>query len=201
MQYEIFRDLLVVIGAVGAVIAAIVGGLGFFALRALLMRDISAVIKKRVDDQCRKIAGQTDIQAGVTYWTQQMYNHAIEVTDRAITQCGDVLDEPQMLYAKSNLAFYYAESHKKQPSWHLKHEAIAHAKLAFERYSPSIATLRKPDWIDNYLFVRVAFLESSQEREEVLKLIDDMLKRSDLQSVHDYLRQSRDEAVKHQQEL
>jgi len=195
MQYEILRDVLILVISGAAVLAALIGGLLFFLLRTVLMKDISTEVGKHMDKECRKLRGQSDMQAGVTYWIQKMYDHAIDVTQRALTEAGDVLDEPQVIFAKSNLGFYYAEKHKQQSSWNLKEEAIDLTKIGFEKYSPSISEFRKPDWIDNYVFVKSVFVQSSNEREQVIQLIDKLLSRTDLKSVHTYLEESKQYAL------
>jgi len=120
MQYEILRDVLIIVMSAAAVLAALIGGLLFFLLRTVLTKDITTEVDKHVDKECRKLRGKSDMQAGVTYWIQKMYDHAIDVTQRALTEAGDVLDESQVIFAKSNLGFYYSEKHKQQPSLHLK---------------------------------------------------------------------------------
>lgn len=195
MQYEIFRDLLMVLITAGAGLAALLGGLVFFVLRAILVKDISAEVDRRVDKELRKLRGQSDLQTGVTYWIQRMYDRAIDVTRRAITEAGDVLDESQRIFAKSNLGFYYAEKHRQQPSWQLKSEAIELTRTGYEKYSASDLAFAQPDWISNYLFVRSAFIQSIQERDEVIQVIDGLLKREDLKPVHGYLQESKEYAL------
>lgn len=196
IKYEVFRDLLVVMVGAGALIGAIAGGLVYLVLRGTLVRDISASVAKRVDKQCRQLAGQTDIQAGVTYWTQKMYDHAIDRTQRALREAGDALDETQATFAKSNLAFYYAEKHKADVAWHLKHEALELAKIGYDKYSPTVDAFKKTDWIDNYVFVRAVFLQSVEERDTLLVEIEELLSRKDLGSIHRYLQDSKDVALR-----
>jgi len=198
MRYEIFRDLLVVMVGAGALIGALAGGLLYLVLRGTLVRDVSASVTKRVDKQCRQLAGQTDIQAGVTYWAQGMYDHAIDRTQRALYAAGDVLDEIQVTFAKSNLAFYYADQHKADTAWHLKDEALKLAKIGYDKYSPSIDAFKKADWVDNYMYVRAVFLRSMKERDTLLVEIEELLSRRDLQSIHGYLQGSKDIALKFQ---
>jgi len=189
MQYEILRDVLIIVVSVVAVLSALIGGLVFFLLRAALIKDITTEVIKQVDRECRKIRGQSDIQAGVTYWTQGMYNHAIDFTNRALAEAGDVLDEDRIIFGKSNLAYYYAEIHRKQPSWNLREEAIELAQIGYEKYSPTISKYKKPDWIDNYAFVRATFIKDSDERDEITQLIDRLLLRGDLEAIHLYLQE------------
>ena len=191
MQYAILRDVLIIVISAGAVLAALIGGLMFFILRTALLKDITAEVTKHVDRECRKLRGQSDMQVGVTYWIAAMYDHAIDVTNRALREAEDVLDESQIIFAKSNLGYYYAEKHKKKPSWHLKEEAIALTKIGFERYSPTNPDFKKPDWIDNYVFAKATFVQTKSEREEVTKLIDDLLSRADLEVIHAFLKESK----------
>jgi tetratricopeptide (TPR) repeat protein len=194
-EYDILRDVLIIVVSASAVLAALIGGLLFFVLRTALMKDIIAEVKKHVDGECRKLKGRSDMQAGVTYWIQKQYDRAIEITKRALTEAGDVLDEPQLLFLKGNLGFYYAEKHKKQESWELKEEAVDLTKIGFDKYSPSKPEYKKPDWIDNYLFVRSVFIQTNSEREEVIQLIDEMLSRKDLGLVSKNLEESKQYAL------
>jgi len=191
MQYEIFRDVLIIVVSVSAVLGALIGGLVFFLLRTVLIKDITGEVNKQVDRACRKLTGQSKTQAGVTSWMQHLYDRAIELTKQALTEAGDVLDESELIFAKSNLGYYYAEKHKKQPSLDLKEKAIDLTKIGFERYSPSIPEFQKPDWIDNYVFVKAVFVQTGKERTEVLQLIDELLLRNDLAPIHAYLEESK----------
>ncbi|MFC2006178.1 hypothetical protein ACFLVG_04410 [Chloroflexota bacterium] len=189
MEYTIFRDVLIILVSIAAVLSALVGGLLFFLLRSALMKDITSEVNKRLDDECRKLRGQTDIQAGVTYWTQKMYDHAIDFTKRALEDAGDVLDDDRIIFGQSNLAYYYAEKHRQQPSWDLREEAIELAKIGYEKYSSTVSKYKKPDWMDNYAFVRTSFIKDDEEKEEVTRLINELLSRGDLKTVHNYLKE------------
>jgi len=191
MQYEIFRDVLVIVISVTAVLGAIIGGMIFFLLRTALIKDITTEVNKHLDKACRKLSGQTDVQAGVTYWLRGMYDYAISNTERALSDAGDVLDEKQIIFAKSNLGYYYAEKHKRQSTWHLKESAIALTKIGFEKYSPTITDFKQPDWIDNYAFARAIFAQTASEGEEIIELIDSLLLRTDLTTIHAYLEESK----------
>lgn len=191
MQYDIFRDLITIVIGVTAVLGAIIGGLLFFVLRAALIKDIMGEVNKQIDKTCRKLAGQTDSQAGITYWVAKMYDQAINVTKRALTDAEDVLDKSQVIFAKSNLGFYYAEKHRVQQSFELKEEAIALTKIGFEEYSSTKVALRQPDWIDNYVFTKVTFVETKSERIEIIELINKLLLRADLARIHNYLEDSK----------
>jgi len=195
MQYEIFRDVLIIVISVTAVLGALIGGLVFFLLRTALIKDITTEVGKHVDKACRKLTGQADVQAGVTYWIRGMYDYAINNTERALREAEDVLDEKQIIFAKSNLGYYYAEKHRQQPIWHLKEPAIALTKVGFEKYSPTILDFKQPDWIDNYVFVKVTFTQTASEREEVIELIDSLLLRTDLAMIHAYLEESKQYAL------
>ncbi len=191
MQYEILRDVLIIVISVTAVLGAVIGGLIFFLLRTVLIKDVTTEVNKQVDKACRKLRGQSKSQAGVTYWLQRSYDNAIEVTKQALTEAGDVFDESELIFAKSNLGYYYAEKHKRQPLWGLKEEAIDLAQIGFERYSPSLLGFQKPDWIDNFVFVKAVFVQTNKEREEVVQLIDELLSRNDLAKIRDYLEESK----------
>ncbi len=191
MQYEIFRDVLVIVISVTGVLGVLIGGLIFFLLRIALMKDISTAVNKQLDEECRRLRAQSDVQLGVVHWIQGSYDNAIDVTKRALAKGGDVLDETDTIFAKSNLGFYYAEKHRKQPSWGLKEIAIDLTKIGYEKYSLSLPELRKPDWIDNYVFVKATFARTDDEKEEVAQLIDKLLLRGDLEAIYTYLKESR----------
>ena len=191
MQYEIFRDILIIVVSVTAVFGALIGGLVFFLLRTALIKDITTEVDKHLDKECRRLRAQSDVQLGVTHWIQKSHDNAINVTKRALAQGGDVLDETDIIFAKSNLGFYYAEKHRKQPSWQLKEEAIDLTKIGYEKYSPSVPEFQKPDWIDNYVFVKAVFALTDSEKEEVIQLTDKLLLRGDLETIHSYLEESK----------
>jgi len=191
MQYEILRDVLIIVVSVTAMLGALIGGLVFFLLRAALIKDITAEVSKQVDKECCKLRAISDVQLGVTYWIQKSYDRAIEVTKRALEDAEDVLDESKVIFAKSNLGFYYAEKHKQEPTWRRKEEAIELTKIGFEKYSPSVSGFQQPDWIDNHVFVKATFVQTSREREEVVQLIDNLLSRGDLETIHVYLEESK----------
>lgn len=191
MQYQILRDVLIIVVTITAVLGALIGGLVFFLLRTVLMKSITTEVDARVDKECRKLRAGADMQLGVTHWMQKSYDSAIDVTKRALAQAEDVLEETQVIFAKSNVGFYYAEKHKQQPLWQRKEEAIDLTRIGFEKYSASIPEFQKPDWIDNYVFVKAAFARASSEREEVIQLIDELLLRGDLETIHTYLKDSK----------
>jgi len=198
MRYEILRDVLIIVVTAAAVLSALIGGLVFFVLRSILIKDVSSEVNQKVDSECRKLNGLSDIQLGVTYWIQKSYDNAIKVTERAIFQAQDVLSEDRLIFAKSNLGFYYAEKHKyalkqkQKPFWHWKQKAIELTKVGFDRYSASTPDLQAPDWIDNYVFVRVVFAQTDSEKAEIIQLIDELLPRGDLEAVRRYLEQSKE---------
>ncbi len=191
MQYEILRDVLVIVTSVTAILGALIGGLVFFLLRVALMKDITAEVSKYVNKECCKLRAILDVQLGVTYWMQKSYDKAIEVTKRALVDAEDILAESKVIFAKSNLGYYYAEKHKQESAPHRKEEAIELTKVGFEKYSPSVSEFQQPDWIDNYVFVKAAFVQTNREREEVIQLIDNMISRGDLETIHIYLEESK----------
>ena len=191
MQYEILRDVLIIGVSAVAVFSALISALVFFILRAVLMKDITTEVNKRVDTECRKLRATADVQLGVTYWIQKSYDRAIDVTKRALEDAEDILDEAKVIFAKSNLGFYYAEKHKQEPTWHMKEKAMELTKIGFEKYSSSVSKFQQPDWIDNYVFVKAAFVQTIKERQDVIQLVNDLLLRGDLETIHCYLEQSK----------
>jgi len=192
MEYEILRDVLIIVVSVIAVVSAVIGGIIFFLLRSSLTRDVATEVNKRVDIECRKLRAISDIQLGVTYWIQNSYDRAIEVTQRALEDAEDILDETKVIFAKSNLGYYYAEKHKQEPIWHIKEEAMKLVKLGYEKYSPVIDDrFQQPDWIDNYVFVKAVFVQTSKERDDVVQFIDSLLPRKDLKSIKSCLGDSK----------
>lgn len=187
MQYDILRDVLIILGSVMAVFAAIIGGLIFFVLRAALMRDVTTTVSKQVDEECRKLRATADVQLGVIYWIQGAYDKAIDVTKRALNNAGDILDEEKIIFAKSNLGYYFGEKHKKEPLWCKKEEAIELTRIGSDRYSPHIPKFQHPDWVDNYMFVKATFVQTIKERDEVVQLIEQLKLRGDLQPIKAYL--------------
>lgn len=191
MQYEILRDLLIIVVSITAVFGVLIGGLVFFLLRTVLVKDITTEVDRRVDKECRRLRGQSKTLAGVTYWLQHSYDTAINITKQALTESGDVLSESDLIFAKSNLGYYYAEKHKQQPLWKQKEEAIDLTRIGFEKYSASIPEFQKPDWIDNFVFVKAVFTQTSNERDELVQLINELLLRTDLALIHAYLKESK----------
>jgi hypothetical protein len=181
------RDtILIVIAIIGAA-SAIIGVSLYFALRRTLESTIIKSAERRISRECRKIRAQSDIQAGVIDWLGGRLLHAIKKTKRGLKDGGDVLEEENIIWGKSNLGYYYAESHKQKPSWHLKKESIDLTKVGYDRYNPEESYYNNPDWIDNYIYVKVAFANTPQEKAELTELINNLLSRTDLQAIHQYL--------------
>jgi len=190
-DYEILRDTVLIVLGFLAVVAAILGVSLYLSLRAALESNITQKATKRIDDECRRLRAQVDIQAGVIEWHAKAYDRAIEYTQRALVEAETLLSERQVTYAKSNLGFYYAEKHKVTPAWHLKEESIALTKIGFDKYSPTTADFNRPDWVDNYIFACATFVRTTEEKDEVLALIDSLLAHEDLQSIKQYLEESK----------
>lgn len=190
-HYDILRDTVLIVLGFLAVVAAILGVSLYLSLRTALESKITQKATKHIDDECRRLRAQVDIQAGVIEWHARAYDRAIEYTQRALTKAEILLSERQVTYAKSNLGFYYAEKHKVTPVWHLKEESIALTKIGFDKYSPTAADFNRPDWVDNYIFARTTFVRTTKEKAEVLALIDSLLAREDLQSIKQYLEESK----------
>ena len=189
--YDILRDTVLIVLTAIAVITAIVGAALFFALRASLAPDIVRRANERVDTECRRLLALVDVRSGITYWIAHMYDHAIHVTQRALRDASDILPEQEVISAKSNLGFYYAEKHRQKALWHFKKEAIALTELGYAKYNPTIADFNKPDWVDNYVFTRATFTKTRDEQREVIALIDNLLTRDDLESVRQFLQESK----------
>lgn len=194
--YDILRDtILIVIGIIAAA-AAIIGVSLYFALRRTLESEITKKAEQRISQECRKIRGQSDIQAGVIDWIGKRLNHAINKTNKALREAEDVLEETNIVWAKSNLGFYYAELHRQKPSEYLKDKSIELTKIGYDLYNPQEACYNNPDWVDNYLFVRVTFVSDNNEKSELLKEISELMTRDDLQSIKGYLEEYKTELSK-----
>ncbi len=191
-DYEILRDTVLIVGGFLAVTAAIIGVSLYFSLHRALEHDIIQKATKLIDNECRRLRAQVDIQAGVIGWTAKMYDDAIEHTLRGLKEGKDLLAEREIIWAKSNLGYYYTEQHRQRAAWHLKQESIALTKIGYEKYSSTIPDFNHPDWIDNYIFACATFVSTIKEKEEVLALISNLLTREDLGHIRAYLEESKE---------
>ena len=187
--YDIFRDLL-------SIFLALLVGTGTL-LYLVIRREVTEKVREDITTEFSKMQGRLHLDMGVMYYYQQNYEKAIQSTKYALTFEKN-LEELDKIYAKSNLAFYYAARHKgfyeppevpprAYPQWENKGEAIKLAKLGYDKYDPLVGKFNIPDWVDNYAFVRAVFAQTSQEKQEVRDFINNLLRRRDLQIIRSYL--------------
>ncbi len=130
--YEIFRDLF-------TILLALLAGVGTL-LYLVIRREVREHIRDDIKREFSRITGDLHIDIGLVYYSQGLHEEAIERTKRALQQEKN-LDERDKIWAKNNLAYYYAAEHtgyrpsedphfRKRPKPENKNEAITLAKFA-----------------------------------------------------------------------
>ena len=193
--YELLRDITLIELAVIALLAAIIGVLSFYILKATLTTDITKTIHKLVDKECMKIQARSNIHAGVNHWIGKMYDRAFRLTQMGIEQGSSLLEESEIIMAKSNCGYYLAEQHQISSSIHLKNKAIKYVKEGYEKYDQFKVGYHRPDWIDNYIFVKARFCTDRAEKTELLTLIEQLIVRDDLKDIRYDLNESKNYLV------
>jgi hypothetical protein len=189
--YDLLRDVTLIELAVIALLATIIGVLIFYLLREMLTRDITKKVTELVSAECKKITARANIHAGVNHWLGKMYDTALKLTQIAITEGEDLLDEQEIIMAKSNCGYYLAEIHRKKPCQHLRDKAIEYVQIGYDKYDQLVGKYNRPEWVDNYVFVKACFCESKREQKEILDLIEKLITREDLKEIRDYLKETK----------
>jgi hypothetical protein len=185
--YDLLRDITLIELAVIALLAAIMGIVLFYLLRDKLTQDITNKTKVLIDDGCNRMQARANISGGVVHWIGGMYERAFKLTQEGLELGGHLLEEPEIIMAKSNCGYYLAEDHQKKSLPHLKNMALGYVRPGYEKYNYLSNKYNRTDWIDNYMFVRSRFCETKQEQKELLDLIEQMIKRNDLKDIWGYL--------------
>ncbi len=189
--YDIFRDLL-------TIFLALLLGVG-----ALLYLVIRKEVVEKVRDDIRKefsrINAKMNINVGLMYFYQGIYEEAIKETKKALRE--ENTEEIDKIWAKNNLAYYYAADHtgyhpykevKEHSQPENKKEAIRLADYVYEEYDPLVDKYNKSAWVETCAFVKARFAETPEEKKEARKFIHALLPRRDLQSRKKELEQSLD---------
>lgn len=189
--YDLLRDITLIELAVIALLAGIIGVVLFYLLKDTLTRDITSKMIKLTDTSCNRLQARMNIHDGVIHWIGGMYERAFKLTQIGLELGEHLLDEPEIIMAKSNCGYYLAEDHKKDVLPHLKDKAIKFAQPGYEKYDYLKDKYNRTDWIDNYVFVRVCFCQTKQEQKDLVDLIDKLTKRTDLKDIWGFLNDSK----------
>ena len=190
--YDIFYDLL-------SIFLALLVGAGTL-LYLVIRREVREHVRDDITKEFSKIRTKLDSDAGLLYYYQGLYEEAIEETKRALSQ-EENLEEIDKIWAKNNLAYYYAAKHtgyrpskeryfKKHEQWENKDEAIRLAKFVYDKYDPFVREFNRPDWVETYAFVTARFARTPTEKREAKKLIKALLLRKHLQARKEALERS-----------
>lgn len=182
-DYDVFFRLL-------SILLALLVGAG-----ALIYLVIRRVVTEKVQDQIKnefsRIEGRLLIHEGVMYYYHGLYEKAITLTKNTLP-FEKVHKEPDIIFAKNNLAYYYAARHKQEEHWEDKKQALKLAKFAYDKYDPLRNGCNEPEWVDTYAFVKAVFAKTPEEKREVRKLVGTLLSRRDLQPIREKLRKNLD---------
>lgn len=188
--YEIFRDLL-------SILLALLAGTGTL-LYFVIRREVTESVREDIKSEFSKMNGKVEINLGLMHFYQGLYEDAIKETKKALTKN---IEEIDMIWAKNNLAYYYAAKHtgyhpskkiKEHPQPENKKEAIKLANFLYEKYDPLVQKYNKPAWVETCAFVKARYADTPKEKREARELIHALLPRQDFQSRRDRLKESLD---------
>jgi hypothetical protein len=194
-SYDLLRDITLIELAIIALLAAIIGVGLFYLLRDRLTKDITNKMKVLVDESCNRIQARANIHDGVIHWIGGMHERAFKLTQIGLELGAGLLDEPEVIMAKSNCGYYLAEDHQKKSLPHLKRKAIELVLTGYEKYDQLKDKYNRTDWIDNYIFVRTRFCETKLEQKEIVELINELSARNDLKDIREFLIDSKNYVV------
>lgn len=186
-KYDIFRDLLVLLLS----LAAVIGYFLYLLLKLLLKKSINEHIQKSFST----LRGHIYITDGLRDYDRGDIERAIEYTEKALKEN---LSERDEIWAKNNLAYYYAMLYKNPEFSQFinKQRVLEFAEFVFKKYNPCIKEYAEPDWVETYVFVRSRFANTIEEIEEIIKFIEEIIKnpflvtkKEDLEKTLTYLRE------------
>ena len=189
--YDIFRDLLSIL----LVLLVGTGALLYLVIRKEVVEKVRDDIKKGFS----RIKATININVGLMHFYEGIYKEAIKETKKALREKNT--EEIDKIWAKNNLAYYYAADHtgyhpskevKEHSQPENKKEAIRLADYVYEEYDPLVDKYNKSAWVETCAFVKARFAETPEEKKEARKFIHALLPRRDLQSRKKELEQSLD---------
>ena len=200
-KFELFRDLLLVLLALAALIGAAMYHLVRDYVKEAVMAEVKekmAEAKKLVDEQVaanlskltKEISREKGLRlttSGVDYWHSHELTMAIKLTKEALNEEG--LRPSDNLLVKSNLGYYLAESFA---TTHIDQEAKEAKELASEAYNSYDRNKEgydRPEWVHNWAYVKRITAETMEEKTDLRGIINGFLQREDLKNVRDDLQQ------------
>ena len=118
---------------------------------------------------------------GLSLSLNKQYDNAIVQTRQALREQIDQLDT---LIAKNNLAYYYAQRHKEKPLTEKdKEDALKWANEVYRAYDKTNKDYDRPDFVDTYAFVKATLADSSKEKEEIRKIIAELIGRDEFHKI------------------
>lgn len=182
-QYELFRDILVVVLAIVGVVVAVTCLLVHRAILAEIEK-ASHQVSLEFTEKMKKVTwnsrAHTERVVGYLMWTQsvmmkdpkekaKLLNAAIKRTERAYFDFACRLDESvpenELLICniKNNLAYFYAEKHDPAD----KEIAREYANYIYKKSKKH--PVFEADWVDTYKFVMLKYPNHSSENTRVKK--------------------------------
>ena len=172
-----------------AILLALLGAIGGL-LWWFLRRDVREAVERDIKRQFSEIRGKLAIAEGFSLYSHGYYEPALRRTKDALDER---LDELDIIWAKNNLAYYYAKIHEQQPLSEIdRRQAESCAKLVHKKYDKYRERFNRPTWVETYAFVKARLAVNKEERQKVRDEINNMLKRADLESVAGDLNKSLD---------
>lgn len=185
-KFELFRDLLLVLLALAAAIGVAIYKAVGESVKADVMKSVRVEeITRRLTQISREI-GRYLISIGTDCYERGDLTSAIRLTREALKEEG--LDEPNVIMAKNNLAYYLACNFKETKVEQYATEALKLANEVYAKYDTTNEPYKYPEWVETWVFVKTNTTEKEEELKNLAKKINEFLGRDDLKSKHSLLR-------------
>lgn len=187
-KYDVLKDVL---GIIFVIIATISIGIYLY-----LKKLIKESVEKDIDKRFSALEGKMEVLYGYMMWKLEDNDSAIEHTKKALEDYKlEVMDE---IWAKNNLAYYYADGIKKklvirsgkEPIWSKEDEAKELAEYIYRKYDQYKKDYDIPTWVETYIFVKSRFTKGVTDKKNVRKEILDLIERKDLEPIKEDLQES-----------
>lgn len=186
-KFDLFRDLLLVLLAFAAVIGVAIYKIVGQSIKDEVMKSVRVEeITRRMMEISRE-RGRNLISVGVDYCERGDITRAITRTREALTEVG--LDEPNIIMANNNLAYYLAAKFKETKVEQHAAEALRLAEEVYAEYDTTNELYNYPEWVETWVFVKANTTVNEEEIKSLAEKIKEFLGRDDLKSKHISLRQ------------
>ena len=164
-KFDIFNNLLILLLS----LATVIGGLLFLLLKELM--------RGHIERRFSALKGSIYITDGLRDYDRENLKRAIEYTEKALKE---KLDEKSEIWAKNNLAYYYAEIYEMEKYKDFsksinKKRVLKFAEFVFNKYNPIIQEYNEPSWVETYVFVKSKFAKTKSEIDKLKKFIGELL--------------------------